>query len=98
MGKHKVGWAKINIDGSFLGNPGKAGAGDVICVIDGQWTAGFSHQLGTATSMFAEVWVWRERLQLAWDKGLTKMIIEVDSTETLKMIEAGVNSTTLSTF
>lgn len=41
--------------------------------------------------MFAEVWTVRQGLQLAWDKGFKRVIIEVDSTEALRMIEAGVN-------
>ena len=46
-----LGWFKLNTDGSFLGNPGLAGGGDVIQNHLGEWVGGFSRAIGFTTSV-----------------------------------------------
>ena len=53
--KPPFGWAKLNTDGSALGNPGRAGGGDVIRDHSGHWIKGYSHALGTTNSFTAEL-------------------------------------------
>ncbi|KAK9274140.1 hypothetical protein L1049_018954 [Liquidambar formosana] len=65
-------WAKLNTDGSSLGNPGPAGAGELIRDHNGQWIVGFIQNVGRSTSMAAELWALRDGLQLAFDSGIRK--------------------------
>lgn len=57
--KPKDGWAKLNTDGSALGNPGLAGGGGVIRDCTGRWMVGFSRKIGIASSLTAELWAIR---------------------------------------
>jgi hypothetical protein len=44
-----VNWAKLNTDGSVLGDPGLVGGGGVIQDSLGNWLGGFSRSIGTTS-------------------------------------------------
>ena len=71
-------WAKLNSDGSALGNPGRAGGGGVIRDHNGKWLKGYTRSLGCTNSCMAELWALRNGLLLARDMGLNNLIIELD--------------------
>ena len=48
-------YLKLNTDGSALGNPGLAGAREVLRDHRGQWISGFSLRGGLATNNMAEL-------------------------------------------
>ena len=73
------GWIKLNVDGCSKGNPGLAGAGGVIRDHIGTWIGGFARNIGVCSSMTAELWAIYSGLQLVWDKGFRKVVLESDS-------------------
>ncbi|PKI41804.1 hypothetical protein CRG98_037804 [Punica granatum] len=91
-----TGWVKVNTDGSSRGNSGLAGAGGVIRGEDGQWIEGFAHNVGFATSVIAELWGALIGLQYAWDLGLWRIVLEVDS-EVVKLMITRPSPTAAST-
>lgn len=70
-------WVKANADGASKGNPGQAGAGIIrdYCV---KWLVGLMANVGICTSVRAELWAAKETLELAWNLGFRKVILEVD--------------------
>jgi ribonuclease HI len=74
-----LGWVKLNTDGSSLGNPGQAGGGGVIRDHVGHWIRGFTHRVGVATSLAAELWAIRDGLSLIVDMGFLYVTIEIDA-------------------
>ena len=77
--KPLVGWAKLNSDGSALGNPGRTSGGGVIRDHNGKWLKGYTRSLGCTNSCMAELWALRDGLLLARDMGLNSLIIELDA-------------------
>ena len=70
---------KLNTDGSALDNPGLAGAGGVLRDHQGQWIAGFSMHVGIATNNIAELEAVRQGLEMAWNMGVKRLHLELDS-------------------
>ena len=54
--KPREGWAKLNIDGASLGNPGRAGSGGILRDHRWMWIKGFARRIGYATSLLAKSW------------------------------------------
>lgn len=79
---------KVNVDGSSLGNPGKAGFGGVIRDQDGRWICGFYGHLGMGTNLFPELQAIKHGFLLAWQKGYSSVICESDSQEALNLIHS----------
>ena len=77
--KPLVGWAKLNSDGSALGNPWRTSGGGVIRDHNGKWLKGYTRSLGCTNSCMAELWALRDGLLLARDMGLNSLIIELDA-------------------
>ena len=69
----------MNTDGSSLGNPGQAGGGGVIRDHVGHWIRGFTHRVGVASSLAAELWALRDGLSLIVDMGFLYVTIEIDA-------------------
>ena len=67
------------LDGSALGNPGLAGAGGVLRDHSGRWVSGFSLHIGLATNNLAELAAVRQGLEMAWNKGIKHLQLELDS-------------------
>ncbi|XP_010484806.1 PREDICTED: uncharacterized protein LOC104763089 [Camelina sativa] len=74
-----VGWVKLNTDGASHGNPGLATAGGVLRDSDGAWIGGFAFNIGICTAPLAELWGVYYGLYTAWEKGITRVELEVDS-------------------
>lgn len=72
------GWTKLNTDGATEGNPGLACAGGLIWDDFGR-RGGFVHNIGVATAINAELWTVRSGLDLTWDLGFRRVVLEVDS-------------------
>ena len=62
-----LGWFKLNMDGSSLGNPGLAGSGGVIRNHVGDWVGGFSQAIGITISVQTELRALKDGLNLAID-------------------------------
>ncbi|KAL0304928.1 UNVERIFIED_CONTAM: putative ribonuclease H protein [Sesamum calycinum] len=67
-------WFKLNTDGSSLGNPGLAGAAGIIRDSAGHVHLAYQFELGTGTSVLAELTaVWRG-MELALTHGLAPLV------------------------
>ncbi|XP_019167697.1 PREDICTED: uncharacterized protein LOC109163410 [Ipomoea nil] len=75
----ETGWIKFNTDGAFKRNTGLASAGGLARDHKGEWLFGFMTNIGVSNSFAAELWGLREGLRLAYDRGLSKVIFELDS-------------------
>ncbi|KAL0016783.1 hypothetical protein SO802_003852 [Lithocarpus litseifolius] len=77
--KPQVGWARLNIDGTALGNPGRSGCGGLIRNSQGEWMGGFSRRLGCSNSFIAELWALRDGLNLCHELNLNAVEIHLDA-------------------
>ncbi|KAL0347671.1 UNVERIFIED_CONTAM: putative ribonuclease H protein [Sesamum calycinum] len=81
-------WFKLNTDGSSLGNPGLAGAADIIRDSAGHVHLAYQSALGTGTSVLAELTaVWRG-MELALTHGLAPLVVEVDATTVISLLQS----------
>nr|POE67385.1 putative ribonuclease h protein [Quercus suber] len=81
-------WHKLNTDGAFLGNPGKAGGGDLIRDHQGKWIKGFMRRIGLATSITTELWALRDGLMLAKQIGITHLVVEMDAKVIVDLVQS----------
>lgn len=82
-------WVKLNVDGCSKGNPGKVGAGGVIRDHMGSWIGGFARNIGTCSSVTAELWAIYVGLQLTWEKGFRNVVLESNSKVVVRLLKAG---------
>jgi ribonuclease HI len=82
-----TGYAKLNTDGSGLGNPGPASSGGLLRDCNGNWIGGFSHKLGITNSLAAELWGIRDGLLLARDLNIRKLIVESDAKSVVELLK-----------
>ncbi len=82
------GWVKLNTDGASRGDPSSAAAGGLICNEWGRWLGGFVQNVGHASSVVTELWVFRCGLDLEWEKGFCRVILEVDSQVVLHFLSS----------
>ena len=82
-------WAKLNTDGSSLGNPGRAGGGGLIKDAHGGWVKGFTRNIGVATSVEAELWALRDGLDLCLSLNILAVEIEIDAKVVVDWINNG---------
>ena len=73
------GWFKLNTDGASRGNPGLATAGGAIRDEYGEWNGGFAINIGICSAPLAELWGVYYGLCIAWDRGIRRLELEVDS-------------------
>ena len=72
-------FTKLNMDGSALANPGKAGAGDLLRDSSSLWISRFSLSMGITTNNMAELGAVQQGLMMAWDLGFKFIQLELDS-------------------
>ncbi|XP_015936169.1 uncharacterized protein LOC107462117 [Arachis duranensis] len=84
-------WMKVNTDGAAKGNPGMAGCGGLIRNYQGRWIAGFVANIGYCTAYYAELWGVYYGLKTAWELGMRKIILEVDSKAVVDVIKGATN-------
>ncbi|KAL9443990.1 hypothetical protein AB3S75_017211 [Citrus x aurantiifolia] len=82
-------WCKLNTYGSCK-NDGEAGAGGVIRDSVGHWISGFCMRIGESSTLMAELWGLYQGLILAWDTGIKRLLVEVDSLCVTQMISKQV--------
>ncbi|KAL6502592.1 hypothetical protein OROHE_024245 [Orobanche hederae] len=90
--KPEIGWVKVNTDGSVKGaadhSLAEATAGGLIRNSNGQWIKGFRCNIGYGnTPVLAELTGVMKGLELAWNIGRRKIIVETDNEGVLQMIK-----------
>ena len=86
--KPTYGWAKLNMDGSFLGNLSIAGGGGLIHDEEGKWITGFASKIGLTTSFIAELWALRDGFNVCLNYNFAAVEVELD---TKAIVEANAN-------
>jgi hypothetical protein len=69
----------LNVDGSALTNPGKAGYGGLIRKHDGSFQLGFFDSVGISNILHAEIQALLTGVKLCWHAGYRKIICYFDS-------------------
>lgn len=92
------GWCKLNTNGASKGNPGQAGCGDLIRDASGAWIAGFAMNIVIYTAFVAELWGVLKDMEVAWNIGIRKIIIESDSTSVINFLRQGKVTTSSNKF
>ena len=82
-----LGWVKLNVDRSTLKEWGIARARGTIRGATGRWIIGFTAQLEDCLIEVAKMWAFLHGLKVAWDFGVRKCIIEMDSLTVLNLIK-----------
>ena len=82
---------KLNIDGSFLGNPGLVGASGILRDFSGNWVSGFSLHLSLASNNITKLWAIRQGPMLAWDLGFKFNQLETNSTMVISWLTTNGN-------
>ncbi|KAL9281726.1 putative ribonuclease H [Arabidopsis thaliana] len=85
-----VGWFKLNTDGASRGNPGLAATGGVVRDGAGNWVAGFALNIGICSAPLAELWGVYYGLHIAWERGITRLELEVDSKIVVGFLQTGI--------
>ncbi|KAF7836240.1 cytosolic sulfotransferase 15-like [Senna tora] len=74
-------WLKVNVDGACKsGTTERASCGGVIRDHEGRFLLGFTKNLGYCDVISAELWGIKMGLEVAWEMGARKIVIEMDST------------------
>ena len=66
---------------------GKVGVGGVIRDEMGIWKRGFCTNLGIISNVTAELWGIIRGLELAWEEGIRKIEVEIDSLTSIMLIK-----------
>ena len=81
------GFIKLNVNESFFGNPGCTNFGGLIRNNNGSWLVGLFGYVGVGSNLLLKLLSIKFGLQLAWDRGLTKVICDLDSMDSLRLIQ-----------
>jgi len=81
-------FVKINVDGSFLGNPGRIGADGLIRSSAGNFLVGFTAFAGVACNLLPELLAIAKGLKLVWDRGYHKIICHSNPKDALRLLSA----------
>ena len=90
--KTQQNWYKLNTNRASLGNLSTSGGGGVIRNEEDHGIRGFSRNIGTTTSLIAEIWALRDWLNLCISMNLEAVEIEVDAKSIVDLV-ANENST-----
>lgn len=95
---HSISWHRpnkgtmvLNVDGSALTNPGKAGFGGLVCDCSGAFLLGFYGSAGETDILHAEVLALLRGLSLCWDAGYRSIVCYSNSLVTVKLVSDGVH-------
>lgn len=77
----------LNVDGSSLGNPRRAGFGGLFRNPDGGWISGFSGFIGHSEVLKVELLGIYHGLRLAWERDFKEILCYTDSLCALKLIK-----------
>lgn len=80
-----IGYVKVNVDGSFLENCSRMGAGGILRDHTGGWIAGFSYPQTGGDALLAELLAIQRGLELCHTKGFEQIICESDSLEAVQL-------------
>ncbi|GKV35630.1 hypothetical protein SLEP1_g43875 [Rubroshorea leprosula] len=80
-------FCKLNTDGSRMQETGLASTGGLLQDSSGTFIQGFSVNIGQISVFLAELWGCREGLILCRNKGISHLVVEMDSLSAVQVIE-----------
>ncbi|KAJ8761552.1 hypothetical protein K2173_004328 [Erythroxylum novogranatense] len=84
--KPKVGWTKLNFDGSRKGRAGHASIGGVFRDHKAEFLLGYAESIGKATSTVAELVALRRGIELVLENGWSNVWLEGDAKTLVEII------------
>ncbi|KAL9441410.1 hypothetical protein AB3S75_019988 [Citrus x aurantiifolia] len=78
-------WCSLNTDGAH-NREGISTAGGLIRDHMDRWLSGFGMMIGSCSVTVAELWGLYQGLQLAWNSGIRKIKVEIDSRCVLQLV------------
>ncbi|GKU86855.1 hypothetical protein SLEP1_g1329 [Rubroshorea leprosula] len=93
--KPPPGYVKINVDGIARGTSRASATSSVCGDSNGDWCFGFTQQLGMGITIRVDLYASWKGVQLAWEKGYKKVIIEADSLLAKQKLEQHGGATNL---
>ncbi|MBA0821712.1 hypothetical protein Goarm_018552 [Gossypium armourianum] len=88
-----TGWVKLNTDATVERSSLRASIGGLLRGNYGSWIVGFCKNVGVCSVQKAELWSIMEGLQLAWSKGIRRLIVENDIKTIIHMLNGNETST-----
>ncbi|KAK8528301.1 hypothetical protein V6N12_074832 [Hibiscus sabdariffa] len=82
------GWVRLSTDGVALPNTGIRPVGGIFRADDGSWILVFNKTIGKLCPLQAELWGLLLGLQLAWENGFERLLIQPDNMEAIKRVSA----------
>lgn len=80
----------LNVDGSSMGNPGRAGFGGLIREDNGAWISGYAGFLGCSDNLQAELLAIFHGANEAWRLGFRRVSYYSDSTQAIALVKGSV--------
>lgn len=80
----------LNVDGSCLGNPGRASFGGLLRDHSGAFIFGFFGAAGHTTILQAELLGLLHGLQCCWERGFRRVVCYSDSLQVIQLVQEGV--------
>ncbi|KAJ6767228.1 hypothetical protein OIU79_023065 [Salix purpurea] len=77
----RIGWTKLNFDGSCKGKAGEASIGGLFRNHEAEFLLGYAESIGRTTSTVAELAALRRGLELVLENGWSNVWLEGDSKE-----------------
>ncbi|KAL5808655.1 hypothetical protein ACOSQ3_029346 [Xanthoceras sorbifolium] len=87
-----TGWVKLNMDESRINQSGSIAAGKVVKDLNSYWVRGFTVHLGAGNILEAELNVVLLGLEMVWDAGFRKVLVESDCLEAVTLIQNGCST------
>lgn len=87
-----VGWFKLNTNEACKGSAYVAGGGGVLHDSSGNWCLGFAGNIGICQVLGAEIWAIYKDLCLAWEAGIRRLVVEINSITTQKILTSGITT------
>ncbi|KAK8556676.1 hypothetical protein V6N12_003073 [Hibiscus sabdariffa] len=82
----ELGWVSLCTDGVISPATGIGSVSGVFRTDDGSWIYGFNKSIGIMQPLQAELWGIFVGLQIAWDIGFERLLIQSDSKEAIKLL------------
>ena len=82
-------WIKVNVDGAISNDRSRASIGGLFRDELGNWKGGFYMKISQDSVIGAELRAILMGLQLAWDKGFRKVVIESDAKLAVEKVYSG---------
>ncbi|KAK8572182.1 hypothetical protein V6N12_028243 [Hibiscus sabdariffa] len=87
-----TGWVCLSTDRAVSIATGMGSVGGIFRSDDGSWILGFNKTIGILRPLQAELWGILLGLQLAWENGFERLLIQSDNREAIKRLNASTAS------